>query len=579
LTSIKATDALAKFLKYKGYSKVFALQGGAVVHILDSLHKYGFDVTYLHHEISCALAAAAYAKANPKSKVILVITTGPGCTNAITGVLGAWQDSVPMLVISGQVRSNLTSYKSKVRQKGTQEVPILNLIKPITKTQHLVKDSKSIIKVFDKMIKISNESRQGPVWIDYPIDFQWPEILYAKPKPKKIKEYYKISLFQKKQINNFVKLFLKSKKPILVLGNGIRSSNTSNYIKKIIKNYQLPFVTTWTAQDLFPTDLNLNLGVIGLYGQEGANKAIFNSDLIICLGTHLHVTHTSTRFGEYAKQAKKVIVNIDKKELKNLNVKFDLKINLDLKFFLKFLYHKLKKYKKMKFNNSNLLNLKTLNWYQTKKTKYINSNLFLNKLSKINKKAKTCYVIDGGGTALYAGFQSLNLKSGNRILCSSAISSMGTGLAETIGVHKAKIYDQIICIIGDGSFLMNIHDLQSIKQYKIPAIIVVVNNSGYLAIRNTQAEFLNKRYFGTHKKWGLEIGSIKKMSLGFGLDYIKIKKNNLDKQIENILKIKKPTVVELVTSVDQKLLFNQKIKDNLDGTFTPMSLEEMAKRS
>ncbi len=563
---MKATDALAKHLKSKGYKKAFALQGGAVVHILDSFHKFGIEVNYLHHEVSNALAAASLVRASGE-KTLLVVTTGPGCVNAMTGILGAWQDSVPLLILSGQVRSNFTSYKLNVRQKGTQEAKILDIVKPITKKTFLINSEKQILNIIDKADEISNTGRPGPVWIDYPINFQWPDI-NIKLKKKDKKNLQKNDL----KINQVCKMLKESNNPLFVFGNGIRLSGGLDILKKVVNKSNIPFVTTWSACDFFPTDYNLNLGIIGLYGQRGANKAINNADLLICIGTHLNVTHTSTRLDEFSKESKKIIINIDKEEIKNSSVQFDLKVNSDAKFFLENFQKKV-----TPLSKKNYFKFKSLNWYKSKETKYINSNNLINSLTKVNKETKSCIVIDGGGTALYAGFQSSNINYGQRVICSTAISSMGTGLAETIGAYFSRKFKKILCIIGDGSFLMNIQDLQSIKQYKIPAVILVVNNNGYLAIRNTQTDFLSKRWFGTHPEWGLSLPSIKKVSKGFNIDYMLLEKKTLKTQLKKLQNIKKPIIVELKADENQRLLFNQIYKKKPDGGVEPQNLSEMNK--
>ena len=233
--------------------------------------------------------------------------------------------------------------------------------------------------------------------------------------------------------------------------------------------------------DIFET-LNINnFGIIGMSGQRGANKSVFSADLILCLGTHLQY-RTPTLFKNYAPKAKKIIINIDKNELENTNVKFQLKIKDDVKNFL---FWSLNKNNTFNFLWKNKIELKDMNWYEPKELKKPNSNKFIRNLTKAISE-KTCIVADGGGTALYSAFQSSLLKKNNRLVCSSSISSMGTGLAETIGVTKSSIFKKYLCIIGDGSFLMNVQDLQTISQDKKNVVIILVNNNGYLAIRHTK---------------------------------------------------------------------------------------------
>ena len=563
--NLKLTDCLAKILKKNNVKNVFGLQGGAVVHIFDSLEKSKFKVTYTNHEQSAGLAAVADAKIE-NNIGCAVGTTGPACTNVITGLLAAWQDSVPTIFISGQARSNHTSYGKKVRQVGTQEVNICDVVKPLTKYAVFIKKKEDFIKELNKAIRIATTGRHGPVWLDIPLEIQWSVIKYdSKQQPIKKLKYKK-----KNYLKKFLNLYENSKKPLLILGYGTRSSTSiKKKLLKVINKHKLNYVSTWNAADLYGTSDKKNLGIIGMSGQRGANKAVFESDLIICLGTHLSIPHTTTLYDSYAKNSKKIIVNIDNDQMNNLNLKFDLKIHEDLNIFLDFF---------LKINNESKKwltdHLKIQNWYDPKKSKKPNSDIFIRNITR--KIKNKCLIIDGGGTALFSGFQSSFLHKNDRLICSSAISSMGTGLAESIGSSASKKFKNYLCIIGDGSFLMNIQDLQTISQKNINLIIILVNNNGYLAIRHTQSEFLKKKYYGTHPDWGLTMPDFKKISKSFGLNYIKItKSNNLISQIEKIIKKKTPIVCELIVDEKQPPLFKQGYIRKENGLFEPQPLSEM----
>jgi acetolactate synthase-1/2/3 large subunit len=567
---VKLTDAFAKVLKIIGVGHVFGLQGGAVVHFFDSIEKSGVGVTYTHHEESAALAAVAYAKATGVTGCA-VVTTGPGCTNAITGLLAAWQDSVPCLFISGQARSQHTSYGRKVRQVGTQEVNICDIVKPITKYAKFSANKDEFLKDLAHAIKIANNGRPGPVWLDVPLDIQWEDINFSvemfqnllqsdSPVVKEFSDFFKST-----------KLLEHAKKPLLVLGYGVHLSKSAFLIEQLVEKHSLPLVTTWTAADLFPSEHQLNLGVIGMSGQRGANKALYESDLLICLGTHLSIPHTTTLYKNFAPNSKKIAVNIDLDQLNNLNVDFDLKINSNLRDYLVWL----NEMPLMISTWSNLTIFKQQNWYEPKSESLPNSNTYVRKLTARSKPEKYI-VVDGGGTALYAGFQSSIIKKGDRIICSSAISSMGTGLAEVIGVSKAGKDRKILCIIGDGSFLMNIQDLQTISQDKINVIISVINNNGYAAIRHTQKEFLGGKYFGTHPEWSLQMPSISKLASAFEIPHILLNSDHdMENIIESLLNFDGPIICEVQTDEDQEVLFKQGFKANEDGTMTPQNLSEM----
>ena len=566
---MKLTDAFAKTIKFLGIKHVFGLQGGAVVHFFDSLEKLKVGVTYNHHEESAALAATAYAKVT-NNIGCAIVTTGPGSTNAITGLMAAWQDSVPCIFISGQARSNHVSYGKKVRQVGTQEVNICDIVKPLTKYTKFISHKNQFINELKKAIIICKSGRPGPVWLDVALEIQWADIKYKKqnflPK-KKIHNNYKFKSYKK--IFQFIN---DSKKPLLVIGSGVKNEDGEKLLKKFLKKFKIPFVTTWNSADIIHTNHSLNLGIIGMSGQRGANKSVFNSDLLICMGTHLAIPHTTTLYDKYAANAKKILINIDKEELKNTNVKFNFKLQDDVKNFLKWSINQ-SKIKKFQWNNLNIF--KEMNWYEPVKTKKPNSNKFIRLLTN-SIQGKTCIIADGGGTALYSTFQSSIIKKNNRLVCSSSISSMGTGLAETIGVLKSKKFKNHICMIGDGSFLMNIQDLQTISNEKLNVIILVVNNNGYLAIRHTQKEFLNKRYYGTHPDYNLSLPNFEKVVKGFGIKYIKLNNNkNLKETIKLINDNKGPILCEIFTDEDQPPLFKQGYKKNSKGLFEPQSLHEM----
>lgn len=566
---MKVTDLIAKILKKNGIKSVFGLQGGAVVHIFDSIIKNNIDTYFLHHEESAALAAVSNAKCT-ENIGCAVVTTGPGTTNAITGLLAAWQDSIPVIFISGQARSNHTSYGKKVRQVGTQEVNICDIVKPITKYTKFIYKKDSVNREFNKAIEIAISGRPGPVWLDLALEVQWENLnSYKVKKISKKKEF--LSNIAKKNIDLTIKKINKSKKPIFLIGHGVQSSGLSkSVLKKFFLNKNIPLVTTWNSADMFSTKDKYNLGIIGMSGQRGANKAMFNADLIICVGCHLAIPHTTTLYESYAQQAKKIIVNIDSNQLKNLNVNFDIKIKADAKDFFEKIFNKVNKK-----DNNPLNKYKKLNWYEPNENEKPNSNVFIKKItSKLNDKS--AIIVDGGGTALYAGFQSSIIKDNTKLVCSSSISSMGTGLAESIGAFASNKFKELICVIGDGSLLMNCQDLQSISQYKINLKIILVNNNGYLAIRHTQKEFLNKRYFGTIPPDDISFPNFKNLAKAFEIKYCCVKSiSEIDSVIKSTKKIKKPLMIELVVDESQETLFKQGYKKNYNGTFSPMTLEEM----
>ncbi len=567
---MKLSDLLALTLKNNKVHHVFGLQGGAVVHIFDSLERAGVGVTYTHHEESASLAAVAHSKVMGNLGCV-VVTSGPGATNAITGCLAAWQDSIPVIFISGQVRAKHTSYGRKVRQVGTQEVNICDIVRPITKYCKFIESKNDFDVEIRKAIGIAKYGRPGPVWLDIPVDLQWMDIESFDDSEVKKQKFELKASENIPSLKSSFDILSKAEKPLLVLGYGVRLSGAYEQIKKLINNYLIPFVTTWTAADLFPTSHSLNMGIIGMSGQRGANQIMHDADVIVCLGTHLSIPHTTTLFDDYAPQSQKIIVNIDQDQLDNLNVNFDVKIHSDLHVYLEWLLSQgLKKYH---WPHLNLY--KERNWYVPTQRKHPNSNIYIHRLTEVQKEP-ACIVVDGGGTALYAGFQSSVFKEGDRVICSSAISAMGTGLAEVIGVSAANMFPKIFCIIGDGSFLMNVQDLQTISQNKMNVVISVINNNGYAAIRHTQKDFLEGRYYGTHPMWSLQMPSIEKIAEAFEIAYKKLDHpENMEAFINSLNELNGPVICEIVVDEDQAVLFKQGYKANQNGTFTPQPLSDM----
>lgn len=564
---MKLTDALAERLLAHGIRHAFGLQGGAVAHMFDSFERLGVGVTYTHHEQSAALAAVAYAKAT-ENVGCAVVTTGPGATNAITGLLAAWQDSVPCLFLSGQARAQHTSYGRKVRQVGTQEVNICDIVRPITKYTSFVSRADQFLTELERALAIAREGRPGPVWLDIPLDLQWADVPTDIPKA----DVTRRPVPDTKAFSASLQRLSAARKPLLVIGYGVRLAGCGARIRSLVERHQLQFVTTWTASDLFPSDHPLNLGIIGMSGQRGANKAVFEADMLLCLGTHLSIPHTTTLFESYAPQAYKTVVNIDADQLENLNVHFDQRIHADLGDYIDWLTNHLKG----DFDWGNGANFASDNWYEPQITERPNSNIVIRRLTE-SIQQPFCLIVDGGGTALYSGFQSSRLKAGDRIICSSAISAMGTGLAETVGVAMSGLFKQSVCVIGDGSLLMNVQDLETIRQNNINVVIMVVNNNGYLAIRQTQKEFLGGRFFGTHPDWNLTIPSIASIAQAFSIPHVLLDRSaDIEGVVATLVATRGPLICEVVVDDDQQVLFKQGYQTNPDGTFQPMSLIEMA---
>ena len=575
---IKLTDYIALFLKQHGFKDVFGVTGGASVHFFDSFKKKNMNLYFNHHEQASAFCLNSYFKAS-KKPAICAFTTGPGSTNTITGLAACWQDSIPGIFIGGQARSNQLSIRTGTRQVGTQEINSLNIVKSITKYSAILDNPKKIKKILQEAIYFSKKGRGGPSWIEIPLDFQLKYIDISKLKDSPImnkdkKKKYDLSTAKIK----FSKLLQKAKNPLVIAGNGIISSDSEEKFKKFINYYNLPYVCTWLGTNLELISKDLYCGRLGMAGQRGSNIIVDKSDLLIVLGSHLPASQTGVNFDLFSKKSKKIIINIDQKEIKNSKLNFDLFINCDLKEFFdqfKFIKENKKKQKTNFLKNIQKLNKVDSSHKIIKNKNYINQYIFLDYLNTYSKGNES-YVIDGGGTNVYISYQALKLKKKQKIFHSSTICSMGSGLPESIGASVAT-KKKIICLIGDGSLMFNLQELETIKKNKMDIKIIVFNNDGYVSIRDTQRQFLNKLFLGSSVSGNLSVTNIKKISKAFGLKHSLIKNyDNIAKKIIRFLDDKGPNILEVKINPNQQLAPKQGfIKEKVNGISKSNSLADM----
>ena len=550
---MKVTDRLASVLSTNGINRVYGVQGGSVAHIFDSLEQVGIQVKYLHHEESAALAAMAESLS--KSNVgTLVVTTGPAGTNAITGVLGAWQDSVPLLIISGAARSNQLSYGTSIRQFGSQEAPILEIVKPITKATYLVTKFDDIEEIICEALEVCQSGRPGPVWIDIPIDVQLISLPMAQ---QSIRIPNATSTAQAKitsldsEIENLVENLEKSHEPVLILGGGVRSYFRQNISAlKSINATGLPVILTWTASTLASCFENY-IGIAGPFGHKSTNSRLRNSDLVLAIGTNLG-TNVIGNDVSYLAEKKIYFCNIDAEQIKFNQTRFkSIAIEVDSSDFFEHFFRS-KPENAIKRNNEQFLPCLKEDYdsCQAALEETTSQSGFLHShgvVEWLTRSGVPNLVIDGGGTALYSGFQAAHLEKVTNVVCASAISSMGTALAQSLPFCDGD--ESTLVIIGDGSFFMALRDLASLK-FDQKLLILIINNRGYLAIRHTQSSYLSKRFYGTFYADGDQLPSIAPIIRSLNFDYIPLKTVEDLKKID-LAKIQNVTVVEAFCDPDQ----------------------------
>ena len=586
----KISDIVVNFMVKKGLTQVFAVAGGGAMHLNDSFAKNDkINITYMHHEQACAMAADAYFREKNKPAIIH-ITSGPGSTNTLTGVVGAWIDSIPTFIISGQVQTHQQINKTKTRQIGVQETDIIKMIKSSTKYSCSIKNSSKIFEELGVAFVKMFEGRPGPVWIDIPLDVQAKKIVIKKYEEKtKIKKNYDINISNK--IKKFIDLINKSKKPVIVVGNAIHISKSKKELYKFINRVKCPIISSWNTTDLFDTNNKQYLGSMGIFGDRTSNLAAQNSDLMIVLGSRLSVPQVGYNTKNFAKNSKKIIIDIDKNELnKKILSNIKLKINCDLNFFLKKINHIIGK-KNYFFTFTEWKRL-TINWKnkypvynqnQLKYDKHINSFFFIKKLSKILKINST--VVTDMGTSFTCTMQTMKINNHlkQRLYTSSGLSSMGFGLPGSIGASFANPKKTIICISGDGGFMFNMQELQTIKHYNLPIKIFVLENKGYLTMQLMQKGHF-KKLTGSDPSSGISIPKIKKIAKGFGLDYLKLNTKNIEDQLKKVLSNKKAMLIEvnmpkfqpLIPRIQSKLLKNGSFSDpDFDDLFPYLPKKEI----
>ena len=571
------SEFLIKHLLSEGLDTAFGVTGGGTMFLNEAFRKEKkLNFIFTHHEQSAAMAAEAYFRVK-KKPAILSVTSGPGGTNAITGVLGAWIDSIPMIVISGQVETKDMINKSGTRQIGIQEANIIELVKPITKYAKTLNKSSDIQFEIKNAIKLASEGRPGPVWLDIPLDVQSQK--FKKLKQKKIisTKDKKISA-RKIDFGKIYRLICKADRPVFLVGNGVHISNSEKDFLKLIKKIKIPTMTTWNASDIISSDNKLNFGRPGLFGNRIANFVVQSCDLLIILGSRLSVPITGYQIKNFSPKSKKIYVDIDKKEIFKRGLKVNLAIKEDVALFLKNINLFLNKKKNVVKKNwiTELTKLKKEidedNSYKKEK-RHVNSFNFINALSK-NLKGNDTIVTDMG-TSFTCTMQTFKTKKTQRLFTSSGIAAMGFGLPGLIGAYFADQKKTPICITGDGGTMFNLQELHTIKNYNIPVKIFIINNGGYLTMKLMQRKNFNK-FIGSEKKSGLTLPDFINLSksLGFKTSRLNTDKT-LDRDLKKILSSNSATVCEVLMPSMQELVPRVQTPMNKDGTFEPAMIDNM----
>ena len=537
------------------------------------------------------MAAESHARHNYEP-VILNVTAGPGALNALNGVFGAYVDSIPMVVISGQAKTTtlVSSYEnSSLRQLGDQEVDICYAVKKMTKYAVQLRDPNSIKYELEKCIFLSSSGRPGPCWLDIPIDIQGSLIDEDNLKKFIATDHQDITNKKYCLEKNFSVLLNKlksSKRPLIYAGSGIRASKTEKELLSFAERLTIPIVTSWNSNDLIWDEHPLSAGRAGTVGTRTGNYAVQTCDVLIVLGSRLNIRQVSYNWECFADQAWICHIDVDRNELDKPTLKQDLKINADLRDFFKLIDFDL-------LDNHFLINQeyrsKWSKWIKNLKRKYDDYSLLKDKI-QLNKKVNPYHfiysftkklekgqtVVFADGTACVAGFQSAVIKPGQRMYHNSGCASMGYELPASIGAYystRKKVY----CVAGDGSIMMNIQDLSTISTENLPIAIFILNNKGYHSIRQTQNNFFPNRTVGCGDDSGLKFSDFKKIGKGFAIETIEVNNNlELNEAIDKAIEAFKPIIV--IIEVDISISFEPKVTSRRldDGSMVTSRLEDMS---
>lgn len=547
---MKLSDYVVQFIQKEVADSIFLVSGGGIMHLVDSLGKSNLNAYCCHHEQAVAIAAEGYGRIKNSPGVALV-TTGPGGTNAVTGVAGAWLDSIPMLVIAGQVkRSDITPYKNGapvVRQIGMQELNVIDIVKPITKYAITVLDEKEIRYHLGKAVYLSKHGRPGPVFVEIPLDVQATEI-----DPENLKSFNSTELEEPKfnldssLMAKIAQLLQEAKKPLLLAGNGIRLAGGEEILWKVLKKFKINTATPiFTADDLVTCDYSYYLGRQGMPGNKAANYAADNCDLLLVVGERLQLTQTSWNYEKFATQAKKIMVDIDENELYKKTIKIDIPVHCDAKIFLEELY---KQDIELNRWDVKVESINSDNYPCDKK--YLNVYRFLGELSSYSKQMD---VATANGMASLVLHQALKISRGQRFITNAGLGHMGSGLPMAIGACVAGGKKPVICSEGDGSIMMNIQELQTVVHHNLPIKIFIFNNVGYYSIRSTHIHFFNK-IFAADPATGVSMPDFSKLIPAWGLAYERINNDSELDKLKKVMDYQGPIVCELMLDPNQPML-------------------------
>jgi acetolactate synthase I/II/III large subunit len=581
--TVKLSDYVIEFVANLGVKHIFLLPGGGCMHLVDSVGSCQ-DLEFICnlHEQACSIAAEAYAQYTNNLGVALV-TTGPGGTNAVTGVAGAWLDSTPCLFLSGQVKRADLKGDRGVRQMGFQEIDIVSVVSSLTKYAMTITAPESIRYHLEKAVYLAKNGRPGPVWIDIPLDVQAAQIEPANlPSfdPSEIAQP-QVTNSLTQQVSEAIQLLDRAERPVILVGNGVRLSGAIQEFLQLAELLQIPVLTTWKSIDFLSEDHPLFAGRPGGSGQRGANFTQQNTDWLLTIGARLDYGQTGYSHPNFARGAKKVIVDIDPTEIGKLMTPIDLAVVADAGDFIREFIRQADK----------RLDLDRVNWLRTAKswqakyptilpeywqeTNYVNNYVLIDVLSAV-MSGEDLLIPGSSGACSEITMQAFKVKEGMRIFNTEGLGSMGFGIPAAIGGCIASGRKNTICLDGDGGFVMNIQELETVKRLNLPIKFFVLNNQGYGSIKSSQKNYFEERYVGCNSESGLTLPDPLKMAAAFGIKTARIDNHqDIEGIIRTVIADPSPVVCEVMISPQQFTAPRVTSIQRPDGTMLSKPLEDL----
>ena len=581
---IKVSDAIAQYLKQREIRHVFGIIGSANSHIFDSIHNLGYtEIVCVHHEQAATMAMQSYYRITGKITAALV-TAGGGSSNAITGVMSAWADSLPGVIISGQENTRFINNMKTMRMWGIQGYDSTEMVRTITKYQARVMDAKQALLELEKSFYIAGEGRPGPVWIDFPMDIQGARLNPSEMThftPEEIDSTHAAP--NKSQIDQVEDLIRSAKRPIFWLGHGIRLAGATSKLRLLLQNCPLPTLLSWAGLDILEEAHPLNFGQAGVYGMRASNFVLQNADLVIALGNRMAIPMIGYEHGEFARSAKVVQVDIDPLELGKTNDIVDLAIEADAGKFIDALLGR--------FQTDSLDLSLSQDWLQVctgyriryprvgpehdDTDGFMNSYRVIDKLSDYFKDDQI--ITTDMGTALLSGHQAIRLRQGQRLMTSTGLGEMGYGLPAAIGASFAQDRGEVICLNCDGGMMMNLQELQTVVHHGLPIKLFIFNNDGYLMIKHTQKNLFDGRYAAVNSSTGVSCPDFEKIAYAFGIPYFRLKTwKDFDSDIERLMNSDGPLICDIFMDPEQYFYPKLSLIMNKDGSIVSPPLEDLS---